>query len=301
MNRLLIAVSTLLVSGTLQAIGTPITYQGTLDDGGVPANGSYDFQFQLKFGNGTNAGTAIVREDVNVVGGLFSALLDFGNAFPGTDRLLGISVRPGASSGAFTALTPDLAVNATPYALFSNDAAFADTAGLADDVIDFAIDDIDINTGAVTSEKIAADAVTASKLANNSVLTANIVDGSIAAADIASNAVTASEIAADAVAASELANNSVGVDNLIGGQNFGGVLGAVSLNGNSCATFDIAFGGGFEAGDLVLVNVAGTLPSHMMISALGVPSDDVVRLRICNNGTAAQSFPSLPLNVISIR
>jgi hypothetical protein len=301
MNRLLIAVSTLLVSGSLQAVGTPITYQGTLEDGGMPANGSYDFQFQLKFGNGSNAAAAIVREDVNVADGLFTTQLDFGNNFSGTDRLLGIGVRPGASSGAFTALTPDVAVTATPYALFSNTADFADAAGVANDVIDFAIDDVDINTDAVTTDKIAADAVTASKLANNSVFSANIVDGSIAAADIASNAVTASEIAADAVAASELANNSVGVDNLIGGQFFNAVIGGVTLNANGCATFDIAFGGGFLAGDLVLVNVAGTLPSHMMIAALGVPSDGIVRLRICNNGTTTQSFSSLPLNVISIR
>jgi hypothetical protein len=301
MNRLLMALCALLVGTTVHAVGTPITYQGTLEDGGVPANGSYDFQFQLKFSNGSNNGAALVREDVNVVGGLFSAQLDFGNSFSGTDRLLAISVRPGASSGAFTLLTPDVALTATPYALFSNDAEFADTAGLADDVIDFAIDDIDINSGAVTTDKLAADAVTASKLANNAVLTANIVDGSIAAADIASNAVTASEIAADAVAASELANNSVAVDNLIGGQNFGGVLGGVALNANSCATFDITFGGGFVAGDLVVLNVAGTLPSNMMIAALGVPVDDVVRIRVCNNGTTSQSFASMPLNVISIR
>lgn len=301
MNRALIAVSILLVSGALQAVGTPITYQGTLDDGGAPANGSYDFQFQLKFSNGNNVVAAIVREDVNVVGGLFTTQLDFGNSFSGTDRLLGISVRPGASSGAFTALTPDVAVNATPYAIFSNGADFADTAGLADDVIDFAIDEIDINDGAVTSPKIAADAITASKIADNAIISANIVNGAITATDIAADAVTASEIAANAVAGSELADNSVGIDNVIGGQNFGAVLGGVSLFANSCGTLDITFGGGFQQGDFVMVNVAGTLPSNMMIAALGVPSDDVVRLRICNNGTTTQSFASMPLNVISIR
>ncbi len=301
MNRVLIAVSAFFVSGALQAVGTPITYQGTLDDGGAPANGSYDFQFQLKFGNGSNAATAIVREDVNVGGGLFTTQLDFGNTFSGTDRLIGISVRPGASSGAFTTLTPDVAVNATPYALFSNGADFADTAGLADDVIDFAIDDIDINIGAVTSDKIAADAVTASKLADSSVTSAAIATGAITAIDIATDAVTASEIAANAVAGSELADNSVGIDNLIGGQFFNGVIGGVALNANSCGTFDISFAAGFQQGDFVMVNVAGTLPSNMMISALGVPSDDVVRFRICNNGTTTQSFTSLPMNVISIR
>jgi hypothetical protein len=301
MKRSLIMWFALLANGAAQAVGTPITYQGTLDDGGVPANGSYDFQFQLKSSAGSNIGAAVQREDVNVVGGLFTVQLNFGNNFSGNDRLLGIGVRPGASSGAFTALTPDVAVTAAPYALFSNLSDVADQALLAYDVIDFAIDEIDINTGAVTTDKIASDAVTASKIADSAVTSAMIVNGSISAADIATDAVTSSEIAADAVGASELANNSVGVDNLIGAQNFGGVLGGVTLNAHSCGTFDIAFGGGFAVGDIVMVNVVSALPSTMTISALGVPATDIIRLRVCNVGTSQQSFPSLTLNAISIR
>ncbi len=291
----------LLASGALQAVGTPITYQGTLDDGGVPANGSYDFQFELKFGNGSSVTPALLREDVNVVGGLFTVQLDFGNAFSGTDRLLGISVRPGASSGSFISLSPDVALNATPHALFSNDASFADSAGIASDVTDFAIDAIDINTGAVTNEKIAASAVTATKIADNAIVSSHIANGSIAATDIATDAVSASEISADAVGPSELGDNSVGIDNLIGGQFFGATIGGVALNAHSCGTFDISFGNGFVAGDMVVANIAGTLPSNMMLTALGVPTTGTVRFRICNAGTTAQSFTSLPLNVISIR
>ena len=261
MKRIVIVLLALLISGAAHAVETTITYQGTLDDGGVPANGSYDFSFQLRNIGGGAVTAAVVREDVAVVGGLFTVPLNFGNSFPGADRLLGISVRPGASSGAFTALSPDVILRAAPYALYSNEADYAEFAGLALNVADNSVDAVDINTNAVTSDKIAADAV----------------------------------------GSSELANNSVGIDNLIGAQFFNAVIGGVSLSGNDCGTFDIPMGGGFEVSDIVIVNVAGTLPSNMTIAALGVPTNGTVRFRICNHGTTTQSFTSMPLNVISIR
>lgn len=176
MIRAVFAVVLLAFATQASAVSTPFSFQGTLEDAGVAANGSYDLQFVMKTATGVALSAPITVEDVPVVGGVFTVQLDFGNGFfTGPDRRLGMSVRAGTSSGAFTALSPDLPMNAAPYAQLSNDAL---TAAVADDVIDFAIDSIDINSAAVTTEKLQNDAVTADKLASNSVSIASFTGGS---------------------------------------------------------------------------------------------------------------------------
>lgn len=131
------------------AIGTAFTYQGTLEDGGSAANGSYDLQFQLLDGGGVAVGAPLVAQDVNVVKGVFTVELDFGGAaFDGSDRRLRIGVRPGPSAAAFTLLAPPSDLNPTPYAQVSDVAQIA------------------------------------SSVAANTVATGNIVDGTIVAADV---------------------------------------------------------------------------------------------------------------------
>ncbi len=101
-------------------VGTAFTYQGQLTDGGQLANGSYDFIFRLfdAAGGGIQAGADYPVNDQNVAEGLFTVSLDFGPvAFDGSARWLEISVRAGASGGAYTALTPRQPLTATPYAL----------------------------------------------------------------------------------------------------------------------------------------------------------------------------------------
>ncbi len=70
------------------ALAAPITYQGTLEDNGQPANGLYDMRFSL-----TDAPTLglllqfIDIADVAVVDGLFEVELDFSDGhFSGADR-----------------------------------------------------------------------------------------------------------------------------------------------------------------------------------------------------------------------
>jgi len=101
-------------------VGTAFTYQGQLKDNGTPANGAYDFQFALfdAASGGTQIGATLNLNDVTVTNGYFTTPLDFGaNAFTGDARYLEIAVRPGASSGAYTPLTPRQALTPTPYAL----------------------------------------------------------------------------------------------------------------------------------------------------------------------------------------
>lgn len=126
MNRILSTCTTRLALilclsfSAIQAQTTAFTYQGRLTDGGNTANGLYDLQFKLfdAATAGNQVGATIARDDVSVTGGVFSTSLDFGaTAFPGAARWLEISLRPGASTGAYTTLTPRQQVNSTPYAI----------------------------------------------------------------------------------------------------------------------------------------------------------------------------------------
>ena len=102
-------------------LSTAFIYQGYLTDNNRPASGSYDFQFRLytSLSGSVQAGPLVTKEDVPVDGGLFEVDLDFGGIFNGAALFLQISVRPGASSGAYTPLTPRQPLMAAPYTLFS--------------------------------------------------------------------------------------------------------------------------------------------------------------------------------------
>lgn len=123
----IVLMAVLLASGSAAAmlpdavLGYSFTYQGWLTDGGSPANGFYDFEFRLTdaLSGGSQVGSTVIRDDVTVTNGLFTVGLDFGNVFDGTELYLDISVRPGASVGAYTGLSPRQAITPTPYAVYS--------------------------------------------------------------------------------------------------------------------------------------------------------------------------------------
>jgi len=65
-------------STAVWVIPSQITYQGTLKDRGLPANGNYAITFQLTDQSGsTPYSAAIIKPTVPVTNGLFSVLLDF--------------------------------------------------------------------------------------------------------------------------------------------------------------------------------------------------------------------------------
>jgi hypothetical protein len=109
---------------------TAFTYQGRLQEGGQPAQGIYDIRFTLY--DSESGGVQlkeVIKENVDVAGGIFSVLLDFGNeAFSnGEARYLEVAVRPGDSGGDFTVLSPRQALTRVPYALYADQAAQAQT------------------------------------------------------------------------------------------------------------------------------------------------------------------------------
>jgi hypothetical protein len=64
--------------GALANLGTAITYQGHLNDGGSPANGNYDFEFRLydAASGGSQVGSTVTIDDVIVIDGFFAVELD---------------------------------------------------------------------------------------------------------------------------------------------------------------------------------------------------------------------------------
>ncbi len=104
------------------AQGTAFTYQSRLNDGGAPANGSYDLQFMLydASAGGSQAGPALTNSATAVSNGLFTVTLDFGaGVFTGTNYWLDVSVRTNGAS-AFTELSPRQELTPVPYAIFAN-------------------------------------------------------------------------------------------------------------------------------------------------------------------------------------
>lgn len=109
-----------------EPVGTAFTYQGRLMDGGNPADGTYDLQFALYDDpNGLPAnqvGPTLFGDDIGIQDGYFTVELDFGsNSFDGDARWLQVAVRPGGSSGDFTALRPLPPLTPSPYAVSSGE------------------------------------------------------------------------------------------------------------------------------------------------------------------------------------
>ena len=81
-----------------EPLGTGFTYQGELNFQDAPANGAFDFEFNLfEVGIDGAALTAPYRlEDVNVQDGVFSVELDFGtDPYTGEQLWLDIAIREG--------------------------------------------------------------------------------------------------------------------------------------------------------------------------------------------------------------
>lgn len=144
----LLAALSLALSGPASALSNVFTYQGSLEDSGQAANGSYDLQFQLQTQNGVPVGTTVLKDDVAVVQGVFSVDLDFNAPVTSGDFQLQIGVRAGTSTGSFTILSPTTRIAPTPQ---------AQVAGMA-------VEAVSVSPASISSTSIA--------------------DGSIAAVDI---------------------------------------------------------------------------------------------------------------------
>lgn len=155
-NKLLVAVA-LCVTLYLQpsrvfAQGSAFTYQGRLNENGVPVNRTYDLIFRAW--NAPTGGTAVSFPFVRTLGitnGLFTVALDFGSGiFNGNPIWLEIQVSTNSFAGIVSTLTPRQLLTPSPYAIFSGTATTANTA-----------------TTATTATTVLNGAIGSAQLANN--------------------------------------------------------------------------------------------------------------------------------------
>lgn len=171
-------------------VGTAFTYQGELIQLSQPAEGVFDFRFELfDLDSGGVALTAPLQPDnVVVVNGVFSVELDFGaSPFDGKQLWLEIGVREGASEGEFTGLLPRQILTATPYAVQA--ATVSEGSITMASIAEGSVASTQIADFGVTTIDIANNAITQAKLASNSVGSEEIIDGAIVAVDVDSSEV----------------------------------------------------------------------------------------------------------------
>ena len=108
-----------------QVQGTAFSYQGRLNTGGGPANGSYDLTFAL-FNSSSGmgqVGATLTNLNLGVTNGLFLVTLDFGSGiFTGANLWLQIGVRTNGAAS-FTTLLPRQPILPAPYAVMANSAS----------------------------------------------------------------------------------------------------------------------------------------------------------------------------------
>lgn len=114
---MILRLSTLIASivAVAAVCAQPITYQGQLKDGGLPASGSYNLTFELfnAASGGAQVGPTINSPGHLIANGLFTVNLNFGHVYHQGDRWLQIIVNG-------TTLVPRIKINVTPYAMYAN-------------------------------------------------------------------------------------------------------------------------------------------------------------------------------------
>ena len=133
-SRILLSVFCItILSGAVWAQGNAFSFQGRLNDGTTPANGSYDLQFRLYNAatGGTQIGTTTaLHPNTTLINGVFSVTLDFGAAaFNNPNSVfIEIRIRPNGSPNAYTILGPRQQLTVVPFAVRAANATNADNA-----------------------------------------------------------------------------------------------------------------------------------------------------------------------------
>ncbi len=276
-------------ASSAQAVGTAFTYQGTLEDNGSLATGSYDLQFRVLDGVGGQQGSTVVADNVVVTQGVFTVVLDFGtNVFTGNPRFLQIGVRPGTSTGSYTILAPDTPVLGAPYAQTANVAAVADAA-------------LSVASGSIVESSFVSGSVSSRAIATGAVTSSEIAAGAVTNADIGIAAVDTTQLADSAVTNAKLQSGDVLPSRLAGQLGTYGI--AVSVAGNSCTTYSVSFGGDVSANDIpyLSLDAGSALPSNLTLQAIRVTADNIIEIRACNSGSTAQNSGNIVVRLITFR
>jgi hypothetical protein len=153
-----------------QPLSTTFTYQGSLSESGVPANGIYDLRFRLydqaASPGGVQIGPTLCVEDLVVVDGIFTTQLDFGSAFSGQRRFIEVGVRPGNAGTCavvlgYTTLLPRQEVTAAPNAAFSlTSASASNSTSLNGQPATFYTNASNLTSGTIPDSRLSANVTT---------------------------------------------------------------------------------------------------------------------------------------------
>lgn len=252
-------------------LGSSFSYQGRLENGGAPADGSHDLRFMLfdAGSGGVQIGTTICAENVDVVDGLFTVQLDFGTSpFVGDARWLEIGVRADATpgncgSGVYTTLAPRQALTAAPYALYALNAPSVGGFWAANGIHIYKTNsgDVGINTNSPARD---LEVRTTARIAN----------------------VQSGPFVVNAPGLLELKSNAVGIDHPYGSLRF--------LDGNDAIRGSVEYGHGPGVLDPIAMRFATEGQTRMSIDTSGAVGIGVITpesiLHISgaeNNGTSA--------------
>lgn len=132
LTAVLLIVAVLNTPALPAVLGTGMTYQGRLSNGGIPVSGTVNLRFSLwddaGTGNppvgGTQIGAYQLASNVPVINGVFTTTLNGGgefggSAFNGLARWLQIEVCNDAACSSSTVLSPRQVLSVVPYALYA--------------------------------------------------------------------------------------------------------------------------------------------------------------------------------------
>lgn len=160
-----------------------------------------------------------------------------------------------------------------------------------------------LKDGAVTEPKLGNDAVTGGKLAANAVGTNKLKDDAVESAKLANGAVVEAKIGNDAVNGSKVAPGSLGLDDIAD------VVAPISfdpglLNPGACESSSAIAVAGLQGADSVLVIPLGTgagWTADFVLASYGLAGAGSVRVEVCNQGLAPVNAAPLPLLALGFR
>lgn len=227
-------------------LGTAFSYQGRLNNGGQPANGTFDLKITLYDApaSGSIVAGPITNAATGVTNGLFTMTLDFGSVFDGTACWLEIGVCTNGGTSDFTLLVPRQALTPTPYARY---AASSTTAGgfsgaLGGDVSGTQGATVVTSVGSYPATAVASGAVTANAATSAHVpgtivkrdgvgsFSANVVSGTFSGNGSGLTNVIAAAVAPGAVTSAGIATGQAV-------KNLNGLTDAVTLSAGSNVSF----------------------------------------------------------------
>ena len=272
-----------------EPLGSAFTYQGRLTDSGQSADGLYDLQVCL-----FDSPTAVVAiacppdfDDVPIEDGVFTLALDFGAApFVGQQRFIELRVRPGASTGGYTILTPRQLVRATPEALRSNVSSAAPWSGLTGVPAGFA-DGTDDNSGGTVTSITAGAGLSGGTITGSGSI--GIANGGVGAAQIAPGAVGLAQVNTAQVQARVSGNCGVGQYVRAVGADGSVTCGSDAVGGAGTVT-SITAGTGLSGGTITgsgVIGIANGGVGSAQIAAAAVGTAQVnpaqVQVRVAGN------------------